>query len=197
VFVEKRRSALGGVAAFCLERSSFFRRRLSSATLRRLPATFLDEPKFTDSRPMVSLAEKHALERAKRAKLESSARDPHSNIHGVLLSDEIELYVQNCNLIDPFDRANLKPAAYELTVGDEYFISGEFLTLESAGKENSKIIIPPFEVAVLKNDRATLLASIPNRTMEHPGKARLFWLALGWWPTSRPRVCWILVLPHL
>jgi deoxycytidine triphosphate deaminase len=99
---------------------------------------------------MVSLAEKHALERAKRAKLESSARDPHSNIHGVLLSDEIELYVQNCNLIDPFDRANLKPAAYELTVGDEYFISGEFLTLESAGKENSKIIIPPFEVAVLK-----------------------------------------------
>lgn len=99
---------------------------------------------------MSSLAEKHALERAIIDKLEPSDEDPHSNICGVLLSDEIEFYVNNFKLITHFNRTNLKPAAYELTVGDEYFISGEFLTLDSTGNENSKIIIPPFEVAVLK-----------------------------------------------
>ena len=47
-------------------------------------------------------------------------------------------------MISPFTIGNLKPAGYELTVGDEYFMSGEFLELMDS------VTILPFEVAVLK-----------------------------------------------
>jgi len=47
----------------------------------------------------------------------------------VLLSDEIEYYVKQFKLIDPFNPKNLKPAAYELTVGDEYSIGGKIKKL--------------------------------------------------------------------
>ena len=67
---------------------------------------------------------------------------------GVLLSDEIQFYAENHYLIQPFNRENLKPAAYELTLGDEYFLNGEYRLLGPAG--NTTIRIPPFEVAVLK-----------------------------------------------
>ncbi|MGH9433594.1 MAG: dCTP deaminase domain-containing protein, partial [Terriglobia bacterium] len=65
---------------------------------------------------------------------------------GVLLSDEIEHYVQQFRMIDPFDRKNLKPAAYELTVGDQYSLGGKPCWL----KEGEKITIPPFQVAIIK-----------------------------------------------
>jgi deoxycytidine triphosphate deaminase len=65
---------------------------------------------------------------------------------GVLLSDEILHYVQTIKLIDPFDQNNLKPAGYELTVGDEYVLGGERKVLAQAGE----IRIPPFNVVVIK-----------------------------------------------
>jgi deoxycytidine triphosphate deaminase len=99
---------------------------------------------------MPTLEKKRAAELAKLSQLTPSDVDPHPKVRGVLLSDEIAFYADNHKLIAPFDRANLKPAAYELTIGDEYFLSGEFLTLDSASDDNNKIVIPPFEVAVLK-----------------------------------------------
>jgi deoxycytidine triphosphate deaminase len=105
---------------------------------------------FLDSDPMPSLAKKRAALEAILRMRPPSEIDPHSDVHGVLLSDEIAFYAENHQLISPFDRVNLKPAGYELTIGDEYFLSGEFLTLDSSADENNKIIIPPFEVAVIK-----------------------------------------------
>jgi deoxycytidine triphosphate deaminase len=99
---------------------------------------------------MPSLTKKREAELAKLKKLTPSEDDPHKDLHGVLLSDEIAFYANNHKLITPFDLGNLKPAAYELTIGDEYFLSGEFLTLNSDSDEHNKIRIPPFEVAVLK-----------------------------------------------
>jgi deoxycytidine triphosphate deaminase len=51
---------------------------------------------------------------------------------------------KNHRLITPFDSENLKPAGYELTVGDEYFKSGEYLPLKD------RLTLLPFEVAVIK-----------------------------------------------
>src|SRR5713101_8213247 len=82
-----------------------------------------------DSPPMPSLSKKREAELAKLKRLIPPEDDPHRELHGVLLSDEIAFYADNHELISPFDRENLKPAAYELTIGDEYFLSGEFLTL--------------------------------------------------------------------
>jgi deoxycytidine triphosphate deaminase len=76
-----------------------------------------------------------------------SEHDPHPSKLGVLLSDEIQFYAEHHNLIWPFHRENLKPAAYELTLGDEYFLNGEYRSL---GSDNTTVRIPPFEVAVLK-----------------------------------------------
>ncbi len=66
----------------------------------------------------------------------------------VLLSDEIERYVEDFHLIKPFDAENLKPASYRLTVGTEYAIGGNHRELQDKpGKR--EVIIPPFEVAII------------------------------------------------
>jgi deoxycytidine triphosphate deaminase len=93
---------------------------------------------------MVSLTEKRKEERARLAQMAPSEDDPNPDVRGILLSDQITYFARNHQLISPFNPENLKPAGYELTVGDEYFLSGEFLQL--AGR----ITIPPFEVAVIK-----------------------------------------------
>jgi deoxycytidine triphosphate deaminase len=93
---------------------------------------------------MVSLTEKRNAERAKLAQMMPSEDDPNPGVYGILLSDQITYFARNHNLICPFNPENLKPAGYELTVGDEYFLSGEFLPL------TGRITIPPFEVAVIK-----------------------------------------------
>lgn len=67
---------------------------------------------------------------------------------GVLLSDEIQHYVATCRLIDPFKEESLKPAGYELRVGDEYVLGGERKEL----KRNAEIRIPPFNVVVVKTE---------------------------------------------
>ncbi len=77
--------------------------------------------------------------------------DDHPDKTGVLLSDEIEFYVKQCQLIEPFTRENLKPAAYELTVGDEAMVGGEFRSLGDGPNDNA-LCIPSFDVAVIKTD---------------------------------------------
>src|SRR3972149_3072064 len=68
---------------------------------------------------------------------------------GVLLSDEIEYYVREHKMIDPFNIENLKPASYELTVGYEYSIGGESKTLSDENGKNI-IEIKPFEVVIIR-----------------------------------------------
>jgi deoxycytidine triphosphate deaminase len=77
--------------------------------------------------------------------------DPHPDVTGVLLSDEIIFYANTERLLTPFYPQNLKPAAYELTISNEYFQSGEFLTQAGEGVVG-QITIPPFDVVVLKTE---------------------------------------------
>src|SRR2546427_12434776 len=79
--------------------------------------------------------------------LHPSEEDPHADRTGVLLSDEIQFYAEHHKLINPFSKENLKPAAYELTVGDEHFLNGGYRSLDTT---NSLVRIPPFAVSVLK-----------------------------------------------
>jgi deoxycytidine triphosphate deaminase len=66
---------------------------------------------------------------------------------GVLLSNEIERYVNEFKLIWPFSKDDqLKPAGYELSIGDEYVLGGEKRELSKDGE----IRIPPFNVVVIK-----------------------------------------------
>jgi deoxycytidine triphosphate deaminase len=99
---------------------------------------------------MPTLSEKRRAQARHLSQLVASEVDPHPNVTGVLLSDEIIFYADNHKLIDPFNRDNLKPAGYELTIGDEYYKSGAFLELDSDDDERNTVVIPPFEVAVLK-----------------------------------------------
>ena len=73
--------------------------------------------------------------------------DPRPESTGVLLSDEIRAYVKEGKLIDPFIEDRLKPAGYELTVGNQAMKGGEFVRLEGV---DSEVRIPPFEVVVVK-----------------------------------------------
>lgn len=68
---------------------------------------------------------------------------------GVLLSDKIEYYATNYQMIAPFFGSKLKPAAYELSVGDLYSIGGKTYAL-SADHPEEEIVIQPFEVVVIQ-----------------------------------------------
>lgn len=68
---------------------------------------------------------------------------------GVLLSDEIESYALNGRMIEPYDCKNLKPAAYELTVGELYSKGGKTGQLSAEATKN-EIVIKPFEVAIIQ-----------------------------------------------
>ncbi len=65
---------------------------------------------------------------------------------GVLTSDEIEYYAKKYKMIDPFDPKSLKPAGYELHLGEDYAIGGKRKKLSP---ENPELEIPPFEVAII------------------------------------------------
>lgn len=73
---------------------------------------------------------------------------------GVVLSDGIRAYCREFNLIDPFREANLKPANYKLTVGDEFSIGGKIGRLRDE-RGHDEMEVPPFEVAIIKT-RETL-----------------------------------------
>jgi deoxycytidine triphosphate deaminase len=93
---------------------------------------------------MATLSEKRKAEGERLKTFDTSEDDPSPHIQGILLSDQIIYFASHHQMISPFLPENLKPAGYELTVGDQYFLSGEYLAVDD------KITIPPFEVAVIK-----------------------------------------------
>lgn len=76
--------------------------------------------------------------------------EKNPGVQGVLLSDQIERFATNpeFKLISPFNPDRLKPAGYELTIGEDYYIGGEFKKLEDKPGKNL-IEIPPFEVVII------------------------------------------------
>ena len=86
-------------------------------------------------------------EKKRLAAFPDISSDPRPESVGLLLSDEIEAYTREGKLIDPFIKENLKPAGYELTVGDRAMKGGKFVRLEGV---DSEVKIPPFEVVVIK-----------------------------------------------
>ena len=75
--------------------------------------------------------------------------DDQPTISGILSADLIQEDARRHKLIEPFKLENLKPASYELTLGDEYCLGGKYRTLgEQTGSR--ELSIQPFEVAVLK-----------------------------------------------
>lgn len=86
-------------------------------------------------------------EQKRLAALPDIRTDPRPESTGVLLSDEIRAYVEEGKLIEPFREKRLKPAGYELTVGNQAMKGGEFVRLEGV---DSEVKIPPFEVVVVK-----------------------------------------------
>jgi deoxycytidine triphosphate deaminase len=87
----------------------------------------------------------------KRLKALRAKRLPFDDFpgNGVVLSDGIEFYCKQFDLISPFNPSQLKPANYKLTVGDEYVIGGEIKSLADEPGQN-KIVIPSFEVVIIK-----------------------------------------------
>src|SRR5438105_1715161 len=83
--------------------------------------------------------------------------DPLPDVQAMLSSDLIAYYnsvVAQPGMIDPFNPANLKPAAYELTLGPNYLIEGEerLLTPEEPWLElppNSVVFVSMQERLVL------------------------------------------------
>ena len=65
---------------------------------------------------------------------------------GVLLSDQIEYYCKNYQLLSPYEPDNIKAANYELRVGFRYSVGGKDKEL----KLGERLRIPPFEVAVIE-----------------------------------------------
>jgi hypothetical protein len=104
--------------------------------------------------------------------------DPKPDENGILLSDQITYYATHHDMISPFLHENLKPAGYELTVGDEYFMSGEFLKLRDS------VTILPFEVAVLKTGEfrgEEFDAPFARIARMGPDRFDIYWIA-------RPRI---------
>ncbi len=65
---------------------------------------------------------------------------------GVLLSDEIEFYIKNFKLVDPYEPENLKAASYELRVGNKCAIGDKLYELA----KGEVLTFPKFEVVVVE-----------------------------------------------
>ncbi len=75
--------------------------------------------------------------------------DSHHALPGaVLLSDEIEYFATEYNMVDPFNRDNLKAAGIHLCLGSEYSLRGKIHDLYDKPGKN-ELTIPPFEVAII------------------------------------------------
>ena len=85
---------------------------------------------------------------------EPSAEDKRPEIWAnwpgaVLLNDEIEHYCTNDPpLISPFDRDNLKPARYQLTLGNEARVGGKTVHID----QSNPLVIPAHQVAIVRTD---------------------------------------------
>lgn len=68
---------------------------------------------------------------------------------GVLLSDQIRACVNRFSMIQPFYEEKLRPAGYELSIGDEVSTGGKRITLKDEPGKNT-FALEPFDVAVIK-----------------------------------------------
>ena len=92
---------------------------------------------------------RNKAEEEEKKKLPPCLKQDRKVTAGVLLSDQIKrLSTGKYKLIDPFEEKNLKPAAYQLTVGSDYAIRGVRGKLYDERGRN-ELIIPPFEVAII------------------------------------------------
>ncbi len=64
--------------------------------------------------------------------------DPDSSFSGVLLSDRIAFYVEQVDLIAPFDKNCLKSASYKLHAGNVYYLEDKEYYVD----DNAEITIP-------------------------------------------------------
>lgn len=64
----------------------------------------------------------------------------------VLLSNEIERYAREQQMIDPFEKECLEPASYNLRLGEQYRVAGKTRLLDD---KNRYLTIRPYEVVVL------------------------------------------------
>ena len=88
-----------------------------------------------------------------KLKWESLEKDPRDHVWNswpgaVLLDDEIEYYAKQSKypLISPFDKANLKPARYQLTLGNEARVGGKTVRID----ESNPLVIEPHQVAIVR-----------------------------------------------
>ena len=67
----------------------------------------------------------------------------------VLLDDEITYYAERPQypLICPFNRSNLKPARYQLTLGPEAKVGGKVVRID----KDNPLMIPPHQVAIVRS----------------------------------------------
>ncbi len=86
-------------------------------------------------------------EKERLARLPGIDRDPDHTEDGVLLSHWIEHYCEDSRrMIDPFDPEYLRPAGYDLRVGNNYTKKGEPHTLNKGGS----LTIDPYQVAIIQ-----------------------------------------------
>ena len=77
-------------------------------------------------------ADKRTKELARLNALKDLWMDPRPEQTGVLLNDQIKYYANEWDMILPFHPESLKPAGYELAVGDEAMRGGEHIYLKGA-----------------------------------------------------------------
>jgi deoxycytidine triphosphate deaminase len=82
--------------------------------------------------------------------------DP-TNTSGVLLSDRIQFYVEQVNLMTPFEVARLGPASYDLSLGNECWYAGH-LRETGEGKRTlaigERIVLPPNSITFVSTREA-------------------------------------------
>ncbi len=86
--------------------------------------------------------------------------DPFLQVRGVLLSDLIETYVHDYEvLIDKtqFKRTNLKSASYSLSLGREYYYNGNVVELIPGDPERSVLVIPPNSFVIASTAERVIL----------------------------------------
>jgi len=92
---------------------------------------------------------REALREAERQRLSQlpdwPVRRPFDE-HGVLLSNRIEHYCTEYQLVAPFDKEQLRPAAYALSVGRNFSIGGK----QEALNDGMVLTIKPYQVAIIE-----------------------------------------------
>ncbi len=90
---------------------------------------------------------KRELEKERLSKLRSAPESAWYADAGVLLSDRVQFYCEHYDLITPFCKDDLRPAGYDLCVGDNYSVAGGEPTRLAP---DEYIVIQPYQVAIIQ-----------------------------------------------